>query len=76
MIRKPLDRAAQVLHLVGRDHTQVVERLAQTVAHARRCLRLALSGIAHSASRARGSLLPAIDDLVNDLLRTIASQTC
>ena len=67
MIRQPLDRPAQV--------TQVVKCLAQTVAHAGRRLRLPVSGLAHSASRPRGSLLPAIDDLVHDLLGTVASET-
>jgi hypothetical protein len=66
LIRQPLDRAAQV--------TQVVKRLAQTVAHTRRRLRLPVSGLAHSASRPRGGLLPAVDDLVHDLLGTVASE--
>jgi hypothetical protein len=67
LIGQPLDRAAQV--------TQVVKCLAQTIAHTRRRLRLPVSGVTHSASRARGGLLPAVDDLVHDLLGTVASET-
>jgi hypothetical protein len=67
LIRQPLDRAAQV--------TQVAKRLAQTIAHTRCRLRLPVSRVAHSASRARGGLLPAIDDLVHYLLGTVASET-